>query len=72
MEAAKVIAAGRPFTLEQDEDVLDTWFSSGLWPFAIQGWPDKVRKLQYGDIPRTKLITCLYCADRGHEELLSL
>ncbi|KAK4704184.1 valyl-tRNA synthetase, partial [Phenoliferia sp. Uapishka_3] len=26
-------------TLEQDEDVLDTWFSSGLWPFSIQGWP---------------------------------
>jgi len=47
MEAAKVIAAGRPFTLEQDEDVLDTWFSSGLWPFAIQGWPDKVRQPDY-------------------------
>lgn len=30
------------FTLEQDEDVLDTWFSSGLWPFSIQGWPEKV------------------------------
>lgn len=26
---------------EQDPDVLDTWFSSWLWPFAIQGWPDK-------------------------------
>jgi len=26
--------------LEQDEDVLDTWFSSGLWPFAILGWPE--------------------------------
>lgn len=25
---------------EQDEDVLDTWFSSGLWPFATLGWPD--------------------------------
>jgi len=25
----------------QDEDVLDTWFSSGLWPFATMGWPDK-------------------------------
>ncbi|KAH8080852.1 valine-tRNA ligase [Filobasidium floriforme] len=41
MEAAKKIADGRPFTIEQDDDVLDTWFSSGLWPFAIQGWPEK-------------------------------
>lgn len=29
------------FTLEQDEDVLDTWFSSGLWPFSTLGWPHK-------------------------------
>lgn len=29
-----------PENWEQDEDVLDTWFSSWLWPFAIQGWPD--------------------------------
>jgi valyl-tRNA synthetase len=28
-------------TLEQDEDVLDTWFSSGLWPFSTLGWPEK-------------------------------
>ena len=27
--------------LKQDEDVLDTWFSSGLWPFATLGWPNK-------------------------------
>jgi len=26
-----------------DEDVLDTWFSSSLFPFAIMGWPDQVR-----------------------------
>ncbi|TBU19050.1 valyl-tRNA synthetase [Ordospora colligata] len=26
--------------MEQDEDVLDTWFSSGLWPFAVLGWPN--------------------------------
>ncbi|RCH89255.1 AP-1 adaptor complex sigma subunit Aps1, partial [Rhizopus stolonifer] len=32
---------GKKFTLEQDPDVLDTWFSSGLWPFSIQGWPEK-------------------------------
>ena len=28
-------------SLEQDEDVLDTWFSSGLWPFSTMGWPAK-------------------------------
>lgn len=27
--------------LEQDEDVLDTWFSSGLFPFSVFGWPDE-------------------------------
>ncbi|KAJ6465158.1 tRNA synthetases class I-domain-containing protein [Mycena vitilis] len=39
-ERAKVFAGGKKFVLEQDEDVLDTWFSSGLWPFSIMGWPD--------------------------------
>ena len=29
-----------PLVLEQDPDVLDTWFSSGLWPFSTLGWPD--------------------------------
>jgi len=32
-------AAGRALQLEQDPDVLDTWFSSGLWPFSTLGWP---------------------------------
>ena len=32
-------AAGRELVLEQDPDVLDTWFSSGLWPFSTLGWP---------------------------------
>lgn len=32
---------GKKFELEQDPDVLDTWFSSGLWPFSTQGWPEK-------------------------------
>lgn len=41
-EEAEKRANGRPYTLEQDEDVLDTWFSSGLWPFSILGWPEKV------------------------------
>ena len=30
----------------QDEDVLDTWFSSGLWPFATMGWPEKTEELE--------------------------
>ena len=32
--------------LEQDPDVLDTWFSSGLWPFSTLGWPEKTRELE--------------------------
>jgi valyl-tRNA synthetase len=32
--------------LKQDEDVLDTWFSSWLWPFATLGWPDETRDLR--------------------------
>ena len=31
--------------LAQDEDILDTWFSSGLWPFSTLGWPEKTRDL---------------------------
>ncbi len=33
--------------LKQDEDVLDTWFSSALWPFSTLGWPEKTRDLEY-------------------------
>jgi len=32
--------------LRQDEDVLDTWFSSALWPFSTQGWPEKTDSLK--------------------------
>jgi len=32
-------------TLKQDEDVLDTWFSSALWPFSTMGWPEKTAEL---------------------------
>jgi len=32
---------GKDVKIEQDEDVLDTWFSSGLFPFSVFGWPDK-------------------------------
>ena len=33
--------------LKQDEDVLDTWFSSALWPFSTLGWPEKTDDLDY-------------------------
>jgi len=32
--------------LKRDEDVLDTWFSSGLWPFATLGWPEKTPEVK--------------------------
>ncbi|CAO3654857.1 unnamed protein product [Mucor fragilis] len=38
---------GKKFTLEQDPDVLDTWFSSGLWPFSTQGWPEKTFNMEH-------------------------
>jgi len=37
--------AGEGTKLRQDEDVLDTWFSSALWPFSTLGWPDKTPEL---------------------------
>ena len=33
--------------IEQDPDVLDTWFSSGLWPFSTLGWPEETADLKY-------------------------
>ncbi len=33
--------------IRQDEDVLDTWFSSALWPFSTLGWPEKTPELEY-------------------------
>ncbi len=36
---------GATVALEQDPDVLDTWFSSGLWPFSTLGWPEKTEDL---------------------------
>jgi valyl-tRNA synthetase len=44
--------------LRQEEDVLDTWFSSGLWPFATLGWP-KVDDTEYSDLNRFYPATCL-------------
>ena len=39
-------ALGADAELRQDEDVLDTWFSSALWPFSTLGWPDDTRALR--------------------------
>jgi valyl-tRNA synthetase len=36
---------GKETTLRRDEDVLDTWFSSALWPFSTLGWPDQTPEL---------------------------
>ncbi len=36
---------GKDVALERDPDVLDTWFSSALWPFSTLGWPDRTREL---------------------------
>ncbi|MCH8504372.1 MAG: valine--tRNA ligase, partial [Ectothiorhodospiraceae bacterium] len=48
-EAAREAARahhGKDVALRQDEDVLDTWFSSGLWPFSTLGWPENTDGLQ--------------------------
>ena len=42
--------------LEQDPDVLDTWFSSALWPFATLGWPERTAEMEYF-YPTNLLIT---------------
>ena len=42
-DEARAAAGGKP--LRQDEDVLDTWFSSALWPFATIGWPEQTQEL---------------------------
>jgi valyl-tRNA synthetase len=44
------------FTLEQDPDVLDTWFSSWLWPFSTLGWPDHTKDLEHF-FPTNVLVT---------------
>src|SRR5262245_26291692 len=47
---------GKDVELTQDEDVLDTWFSSGLWPFSTQGWPEK-DPTREGFYPGSVLVT---------------
>jgi valyl-tRNA synthetase len=47
---------GDEVKLEQDADVLDTWFSSGLWPFSTMGWPENTKDLETY-YPTTTLVT---------------
>ena len=47
---------GDNIKLEQDPDVLDTWFSSGLWPFSTMGWPENTADLEKY-YPTTTLVT---------------
>ncbi len=55
-EEARAVAAkhyGKSVDLTRDEDVLDTWFSSGLWPFSTLGWPrqtDELKRYYPGDV----------------------
>ena len=55
-EAEAQAQAGDGVPLTQDEDVLDTWFSSGLWPFTTLGWPDKTPELAHY-YPTSVLVT---------------
>nr|KAJ0218190.1 hypothetical protein LSAT_V11C300142950 [Lactuca sativa] len=43
---AKKVFSGKEFELAQDPDVLDTWFSSGLFPLSVLGWPDDTQDLK--------------------------
>ena len=45
LDAAEIFY-GKKVELIQDEDVLDTWFSSALWPFSTLGWPEKTKDLR--------------------------
>jgi valyl-tRNA synthetase len=56
-EAAAKALAGEGAVLRQDEDVLDTWFSSALWPFATLGWPDTDAPLLKKHFPNSLLIS---------------
>ncbi|NJM85541.1 MAG: valine--tRNA ligase, partial [Leptolyngbyaceae cyanobacterium RM2_2_21] len=48
---------GEGVELRQDPDVLDTWFSSGLWPFSTLGWPDQAAEDFQTYYPTTTLVT---------------
>ncbi len=46
-QAVKVCSKCSHDSLTQDEDTLDTWFSSALWPFSTLGWPENTKELDY-------------------------
>lgn len=48
---------GQQVALEQETDVLDTWFSSALWPFSTMGWPEKNTDLLKHFYPTSTLVT---------------
>ena len=54
-EAAQALAGGKALT--RDDDVLDTWFSSALWPFATLGWPDADAPLLQRHYPNDLLVS---------------
>ncbi len=56
-KAAAQALAGEGVALTQDEDVLDTWFSSALWPFATLGWPEDGAPLVNKHFPNSLLIS---------------
>ncbi len=56
-EAEAQAQAGEGVRLTQDEDVLDTWFSSALWPFATLGWPENDDPTLGGRYPNDVLIS---------------
>lgn len=55
-ETPKVCRECGSNNIEQDKDVLDTWFSSCLWPFAVFGWPEETEELKYF-FPTSVLVT---------------
>ncbi|WEK01039.1 MAG: valine--tRNA ligase [Candidatus Sphingomonas phytovorans] len=56
-EAGAQEQAGEGVELRQDSDVLDTWFSSALWPFATMGWPEDGNPTLHGRYPNDVLIS---------------
>ena len=46
MKFADNVFNGGPIPIWRDEDVLDTWFSSALWPFSTLGWPDETKEIE--------------------------
>ena len=55
-EARTKLGVGPDVPIRQDEDVLDTWFSSWLWPFSTLGWPEESEDLRYFN-PTDTLVT---------------